>query len=379
MTSPRLSRSSLLPLSALSLALVLTSGCSGDDAPLGDGDDETDGDGDGDPTTGDGDGDPTTGDGDGDPTTGDGDGDGDGDPTGDGDGDPTDGEDTTPPTVTMTTPSADASGVLADVVIEVSFSEPMDKASVQAAWQSPDLPSNAVTFSWDTEGTILTVTPNSPLAIAEIDALEDPATAYSFSINAAATDLAGNGLEPELALSFTTARRWTTPVLRDPELTNYVSSNGAVAGNASVIRVGDSANNLGYRAFVTYAIAEFPEDMIALESARMRLLDWDIVGTPLALSGGLGNVMVHDVSFTEILSTTYNLEPIAQIGALLGFINPNVVLLDVTDHVQADLDADATYTQFRLACGTATNNNSAPDYVSIVEANLPLELTVLVP
>jgi hypothetical protein len=89
--------------------------------------------------------------------------------------------------------------------------------------------------------------------------------------------------------------------------------------------------------------------------------------------------MVHDVSFTEILSTTYNLEPIAQIGALLGFINPNVVLLDVTDHVQADLDADATYTQFRLACGTATNNNSAPDYVSIVEANLPLELTVLVP
>jgi hypothetical protein len=85
---------------------ALTSACGGDDGPAssddatedsnGDGDgDPTTGDGDGDPTTGDGDGDPTTGDGDGDPTTGDGDGDGDatgdgdGDATGDGDGDAT--------------------------------------------------------------------------------------------------------------------------------------------------------------------------------------------------------------------------------------------------------------------------------------------------
>jgi len=66
-----------------SLGLVLAPiGCGGKSDESAE-EEETSGDGDGDPT-GDGDGDDPTGDGDGDPT-----GDGDGDPTGDGDGDPT--------------------------------------------------------------------------------------------------------------------------------------------------------------------------------------------------------------------------------------------------------------------------------------------------
>jgi hypothetical protein len=376
MQTPRLSISSFLSLSVLSLTLASTAGCSGDDAPLGD-DGETTGDGDGDPSTGDGDGDPSTGDGDGDPSTGD----GDGDPsTGDGDGDPTDGEDTTPPSVTMTTPSLDQTGVLTDAVIEVSFSEPMDKASVQAAWQSPELPANAVTFAWDDAGTVLTVTPNDPLVIAEIDGLEDPAEAYSFSINSAATDLAGNGLEPELSSSFTTARRWPTTVGRNAILTNYVGSNGEVALNLLVLQVGDDAQNIGWRSFVTYNLDSLPEDMIELETASVHLVDWTVFGAPFKFNEGVGMLQLADVEFDAIQSVTYNLEPIETIVTnMLRAFAPEKVEVDVTDAVLADLAAERAHSQFRLSMTNATNNNGVADYIRIQEANLLLEVTVLVP
>ena len=80
-------------------------------------------------------------------------------------------------------PANGALGVLADATITVTFSAAMDQASVEAGWQSIDLPAAAVAFAWNAAGDTLTVTPKAPLELAEGS---DPATvvarAYTFDI-----------------------------------------------------------------------------------------------------------------------------------------------------------------------------------------------------
>ena len=380
MTTRRLPLTSVLSLSLLGLALVPAAGCADDGDPSGDVDDETSGDGDGDPDpSGDGDGDPDpSGDGDGDPDPS---GDGDGDPDPSGDGDPTDGEDLTPPTVVMTSPAADATGVLADAVIEISFSEAMDKASVQTAWQSSELPASEVTFGWNAEGTVLTVTPNAPLAIAEIATLDDPAESFAFALDGIATDLAGNPLDPALDVSFSTARRWTTSIEPYSEMTKYVGSNGSVGPFELDNRVGDNAGNVAYRTFVSYALGALPADLLVLESAHFHLEAWSTIGDPFEIDNGLGAINLHAVDFEQIDNATYNLVPADGdlVGSVLAMLNPNEIVKDVTAWVVEDVDAMALYTQFRLATPTPTNDDDNADYVTIHEADIPLEVTVLIP
>ena len=266
----------------------------------------------------------------------------------------------------------------------ISFSEPMDKASVQAAWQSPGLPASAVTFGWDDTGTILTVTPNEPLVIAEIVALEESAQAYGYSINTAATDLAGNSLEQDYEVVFTTARRWTTSIFVDTNMSKFVASNGDVGGEGfatmAINRVGDNANNQGIRSFVSFPLADLPADLIELESAQMDVLEgWNQTGFPLvADANGLGEMKVHDVEFDEILSTTFNLELGVEAGTLMKFPS-GATPVDVTDLVLADLDAAATYSQFRLAFTKNSDGNGVADFIGIQDDHLPIEVVVLIP
>ncbi|MFO7564832.1 MAG: Ig-like domain-containing protein [Enhygromyxa sp.] len=145
------------------------------DTGTGDGDGDT-GDGDGDTGTGDGDGDTGTGDGDGDTGTGDGDGDtgdGDGD-TGDGDGDT--GEPDEAPFVISTSPAVGEEGVAGSTTITVTFSEPMDPATVTTNSENKDC-SGAIGVSHDDffgcvqmtaqptsdDNTTFTLTPVAPL------------------------------------------------------------------------------------------------------------------------------------------------------------------------------------------------------------------------
>jgi len=103
--------------------------------------------------------------------------------------------DCTPPAVIANAivPANGSTGVRSDTKISIAFSEPMNQQTTEAAFASADIPSR--TYSWDSSGTILTVTPAGGLAYATGT---DPALAarsYSFSITTTATDLAGNHLQ----------------------------------------------------------------------------------------------------------------------------------------------------------------------------------------
>lgn len=99
-----------------------------------------------------------------------------------------------PPTVQSSTPSNGATGVPSTAAIELVFSEPMDKASVQAAFSATP----AVTCSWSWLGgdTLATCNHATPLATS---------TPYTVTLATGAQDAAGTNLAAAFHFSFTTA------------------------------------------------------------------------------------------------------------------------------------------------------------------------------
>ena len=121
--------------------------------------------------------------------------------------------DTTAPTVLARSPAAAASGVSTATSVTVSFSEPMNQASAQAALtlvRTSDGATVPGTYSWS--GNTLTLRPAAALA---------EGTSYTARLGAGAKDLAGNGLATS-SWSFTTAR---TP------LTSYPLATAIEAGS----------------------------------------------------------------------------------------------------------------------------------------------------
>ena len=133
-----------------------------------------------------------------------------------------DGGDTPPPSVNSTSPANGAVDVAVGSNVSVTFSEAMNQASAQAAFEIT--PATAGAFSWNGAGTTMTFNPSADL---------DDDTLYSVSVATSATDLAGNNLNSAANWSFRTVEGGdTTP----PTVSGRNPSNGAVdvAVNATI-------------------------------------------------------------------------------------------------------------------------------------------------
>jgi hypothetical protein len=100
--------------------------------------------------------------------------------------------DNTPPSVVSTYPANSATGVPTNTQIRVTFSEPMDTVSVQTAFDIA--PATAGSFQWASDS-IMYWKPDTVLG---------SQTSYSFSVDTAATDAAGNRLQPNGPFQFFT-------------------------------------------------------------------------------------------------------------------------------------------------------------------------------
>ena len=67
------------------------------------------------------------------------------------------------PVIVSVSPENGARGVENDTPIVLRFSEPMDRASTEAAYQSELVPSRSVVFAWSEDSTELAITPSTPL------------------------------------------------------------------------------------------------------------------------------------------------------------------------------------------------------------------------
>jgi hypothetical protein len=204
--------------------------------------------------------------------------------------------DTTRPQILDAAPFNGQTGVASNAKIVLTFSEAMNQTAVRNAYSSTSLLPAQVAFSWNAAGTILTITPNNPLPYATGTTLTTPATAFSFQISTAATDLAGNGLAAAFSSSFTTLRRITSSVAGTDVfdlLDNTPNGPSGVVPIACMESL-DQGNNAGRsvspaftsirKLYVTLQIPAAPAGVTAVETAVFRGVQTKTSGDPYSMS-----------------------------------------------------------------------------------------------
>lgn len=259
--------------------------------------------------------------------------------------------DSVAPTVVSVFPPDGASGVRGNVELLVEFSEPMDQDATEAAYASASsgLGTGDVSFGWNGESTILTVSPAAPLAYADgTDASATPALEYVFVLGAGATDLAGNALVP-VDFGFSTLRHITARLLgdaaQDGDVTGGLVSNGLIDLSVGAATVG----------FAGFVINGLPVELEPVNVLEARLLLNGQFGCSVVANQIAVEHVAYGAALTSGAVSTAALRP-------LGFMAPapegdcwNAV--DVQAAVADDWTNRAVRggrSQYRLTCESCT-------------------------
>lgn len=289
------------------------------------------------------------------------------------------GDDLDPPTIVSVSPSDGSVGVTADTDLVIEFSEPMDKVATQASYQSADIPSGGVTFSWNAEGTILTIDPVADLAYATGPTPDAVAAAsFSFTISQVAADEAGNALAEPATTTFDTLRRIEHALEPIPSLCGLVRSDTGLVGTSTW--VGDTSGNGQYKGFATMDIAPLPENIVLFEEATLRLDQLSSgLGNPYAGLGGLVNVQ-------HVLYPVKNLAALSVAPlSLAGVLSTNqveeykeVAVLAQVEEDYAEREARLNRSQYRLEFPVVTDFDETADVAIFHSATSELVVRYLI-
>lgn len=191
------------------------------------------------------------------------------------------GADCEPPYVVSLTPSDGATGVTADATIRIEFSRPMDQATVLSALSISSLPAGAVSRSWNAAGTVLTITPSSPLLYATGTSIDTPPRTYTVTVAASAQAIDGSSMTSGASSTFSTLRRLTTThsASQAADLTTYGYAMGGgltlCPTSDDTARVGRHVSQAASGTYYGYALFDLsalgdPEDIEVLEEASFR-------------------------------------------------------------------------------------------------------------
>lgn len=300
----------------------------------------------------------------------------------------------TGPTIIEVFPDNGATGVDGETPIVITFSEPMNQAATEAAYQSEGIPSAGVSFTWNEDGTELTITPDEPLAY---DSGPDPesveALRYSFFISSSAEDLEGESLGDTAEFSFSVLRQieGVFPAVQDRDLTGNWRSDGTYGGpnaNSNCSKegtqnmcVGDATDNDGWRGFTTFDLTALPDSMTRLTAATLSFQVTSGDGTPFGNgNNNLGQLMVDRIAFDAIgvpaftAPATDVVGPITAAAVAVG----TVLSMDVLSAVAADAEA-GDLTQFRLRFERSTDGRADADVIRSDWDTHALAVSYLIP
>lgn len=290
--------------------------------------------------------------------------------------------DTTAPSVVSISPAGAATGVAKDANIVVTFSEKMNQAATQAAYQSTDLPASDVTFSWNPAGTVMTINPNADLLYTAAG------KTYAFSLTTTATDIAGNAL-PATNSSFKTFRQLTTTLNSTPALDGWVRSDGTV-NTTDELRIGDSGDvgNATYRSYLSFDLSGLPAGLTSanIVSASLSVYQFSVSGAPYTdLDVGVSDLILDHVNYSTTLTGT-DFDP--TVYGTLGDISSSALVgsyaKSVLSALKDDRSAGRTRSQYRLRFAKLTDGDGNADIAYLRQGesatNKPtLTFTYLIP
>jgi Bacterial Ig-like domain len=308
--------------------------------------------------------------------------------------------DTTPPTVVSVDPPNGAIGVTNDKAITITFSEPMNQQATQAAFQSVDLPSNAVTFAWSADGKAVTIKPNASLEYKVVSSPSDAPRAYSVSVTSTATDLSGNKLF-ESKSAFSTLKQIKITLESLSSLTGSIK-NSFSSLVCEYICVGDTAENTGLRGFISFDLSILPSNL-----ETKNIINVDFKFDVISVNGYPSNSLkfrdqnshtyffyIENVSYIDLEQSSYyvninslvksydqeNCEILCQAGSP-GRGSYIVSALDALKSDWENKTSRGKRSQYRFRFPKETNSDSLLDYT--VFANNPstpsLVVTYLLP
>jgi len=282
--------------------------------------------------------------------------------------------DVTSPKVVSTTPTADATGVGAGAKIEITFSEPMDRGTIEAAYASPELPLDKISMAWNADGTVLTISPDQPLIYAEGTGTDPSAVTpldYTISIGADAADLAGNPIDAPLALTFMTKRRMFTTFAIEPSLSR-TTLGGSALGEQTDVMVGDaSLSNLTYRGYVSFDLAALP-DGASIESASFAARQLAVEGAPY----DLGPINTYHLTFSAMMNVG-SIAPLSLVGVFSDDAAPASKSIETTAQVIDDVahrNERGHLSQYRLQYDLSTDNDNAYDRATFAKGTFEMSV-----
>lgn len=257
------------------------------------------------------------------------------------------------PTIVSVSPANLSRGAARSTDIVVTFSEPMDKASAQAAFAitAPTGFSGGV-FTWDGTGTEMTYHPPE-------DFLYGASVAWQVSTTA--EDLAGNALAETASFSFNVILSVTLTVQASPTLDGTVTDTGGVDSTSGTLMVGDYGMrvldfswNYAYRALLTFDLSPLNgSGLTAITSATLYVYQSSVVGTPYGYTtDALGNLIAESVDYgLSLEGSDYARPNLGYTYTLSTSSTTGLKLTSVTDKVVDDWAnrvARGNRSQFRL-------------------------------
>lgn len=285
--------------------------------------------------------------------------------------------DTTAPAVLATSPSQASIGNARNPVLEVVFSEPMNKTSVQAAFViTAPAGFNSGSFTWNEAGTVMTYALPSNLPYgADV--------AWQVSTNA--RDAAGNALVATVTRGFRVIRQGNITVSFDPMTSGSVSAPDYYRGTHEYIgvNVGDNGVNFESRLFLGFRLTALPEDLTQINQASLKWWVTRRYGDPF---GKFGQLLLEPVNIGSQLefggygennaqtTADYNAPPLASGVSLLEAAIGAPGTFDITSLVTkdwGDRTARDKRTQYRLRFSVGTDNNAESDSLGSSPADHP--------